>query len=367
MTAPRTSQQVAPGDRTYRVIDAAVHPTIRDIGELRAYMDEPWRSRAYPRLGGFSYIPPFDEFPSRFAPGGIHAGSDPVAVRRHLFEEAGIDLAILLPLVRGLMPDVEMADALCSATNAWLADVWLSKHDSDSRFRGTIRVNPSNPAHAVEEIRRWADHPKMVQIGVPLQSHQPYGNRVYLPIWEEAAARGLPVAIHHESAPGIDFWPTWGGFPRLFSEFDALKGAAAISHLTSFIAEGVFERLPDLKIVFADGGHDLCAPFMWRFDKDWRPYLLEIPWVRSTPSSYLDRHVRFCSHANEGPIRPEDADEWLAVAGEGLLIYSSNYPYWDFQDPGSLYPEASPAKRERILGGNASDWFGLAPTKTGGA
>ena len=53
--------------------------------------------------------------------------------------------------------------------NDWLLDRWLEP-DTTNRFRGTIRVNPEDPKGAVAEIERLAAHPKLVQVGVPLQS-----------------------------------------------------------------------------------------------------------------------------------------------------------------------------------------------------
>ena len=112
----------------------------------------------------------------------------------------GCSAVVLLPLTRGLHPNVNLATAICAATNAWLADRYLA---TDPRLYGTIRVEPRDPIAAVAEIERWAGHPQIVQVGVPTQSLSPYGSPAYLPIWRDAAARGLPIAVHTDGGSGV--------------------------------------------------------------------------------------------------------------------------------------------------------------------
>ena len=129
---------------------------------------------------------------------------------RHLFDDNGADYAILNPLTRGNIADYLLNSRICAAVNDWLLDRWLDP-DTSNRFRGTIRVNPEDVRGAVAEIERLADHPKMVQVGVPMQSREPYGKPMFEPIWEAAAAHGLPVAVHINGGNGVDHAPTFAG------------------------------------------------------------------------------------------------------------------------------------------------------------
>ena len=119
--------------------------------------------------------------------GDGYPGSDPDTVARHLFTDGGVDYAILNPLTRGNIADYLLNSRICAAVNDWLLDRWLEP-DSTGRFLGTIRVNPEDVKGAVAEIERLAGHPKMVQVGIPLQSREPYGKPMFEPIWEAAAA-----------------------------------------------------------------------------------------------------------------------------------------------------------------------------------
>jgi predicted TIM-barrel fold metal-dependent hydrolase len=352
------------------VVDASVHPMVRHAGELLEYMEEPWRSRAYPGLDRYLYpaptgVPPYGEYlESARSDDGLPA-SDPDRVWAHL-EAQGVDRAILLPLTRGLI-GVELGNEICSATNAWLADRWLDRGDTHDRYFGTIRVNPEDPAAAVREVERWAGNPKMVQIGLPLASHMAYGQRFYHPLWEAAVAHSLPVVIHRDTGVGREFYPTPNGYPVFHIEYDTMYPLNFLYHLASLVAEGVLERFPTLQFVFADGGHDLVTPLMWRMDMDWIASRVEIPWVTRWPSEYVPGQVRFVTSPLEGPPPGADVDAWVELSrASDLLLYGSSYPHWSTLAPADTLPGADTATRAAVLGANAARTYRLdraaAPT-----
>jgi predicted TIM-barrel fold metal-dependent hydrolase len=339
-------------------IDTCVHPAFADSDDIRHYIGGAWATTPhFPKSTRFSYVPPVPEFPPDFMPPAGGAGSDPAVLHHDLVETRGVDHVVLLPLMRGLLPDEDFASALCAATNDWLAETWLN--DETGRYFGSIRVNPGDPAGAVKEIERWADHPRMVQVGVPLQAHHPYGHRSYLPVWEAAAQARLPVAVRAEIAPGVELWPTAIGYPRTFFDFSVMESAAVLYHLSNLILEGVFDRFETLVFVFADGSHDLHLPFLWRLDKDWRPYRLEVPWMKAMPSEYVRKHVRFVSRGVlEGPSDSAQLNDWLHMANAAeLLMFGSGYPYWTFDDPTTAFAGVADDLRARIMGGNAASLY----------
>ncbi len=356
------SMHDAPGSEhptSATVVDGAVHPRSRP-GELTEYMPKVWKGRRLPAGDRYYYPNPLGDAVREARGGDGPPGSDPVLVSHHLFDEVGVARAVLLPLTLGLLPDLDLAAAICSATNAWLADQWL---DRDARYRGTIRVAPNHPETAVAEIERWADHPGFVQVGVPMQSMALYGMPPFLPVWEAAARHGLPVALHSDAETGVELAPSPAGYLRHFLGFASYQPAGFVSHLASFMVHGVLDRLPDLCLVFADGGYDLCGPLLWRLDKDYRPMRGDMPWMKRLPSAYLREHVRFIAHRLEGPDDPRVLDEWLGMAdAEHLLLYGSNYPSWDFLHPNAAFPGVENGVRERILAGNADDLYGGAWT-----
>ncbi len=230
---------------------------------------------------------------------------------RHLFTDGGADYALLNPLTRGNIADYLLNSRICAAVNDWLLDRWLEP-DTTDRFRGTIRVNPEDVAGAVAEIERLAGHPKMVQVGVPMQSREPYGKPMFEPIWEAAAGHGLPVAVHINGGNGVDHAPTFAGHAYTYPGYAAFMPLNSFVHLATLIIDGMFGRHPDLRFVFADGGYDILTPLMWRLDTFWMSMRDQTPWVDRYPSEYL-RRSRAVLHL--GARRADRREPGRAVAG----------------------------------------------------
>src|SRR5690606_14586454 len=118
----------------------------------------------------------------------------------------------------------------------------------------------------VREIDRWKEHPSIVQVGLPLQTQEPYGRPHFKPLWRAACDAGLPVAVHLEAGLGITHPPTPSGRTRTYSQHVGFQALSYLYHLMNMIAEGVFEEFPELKVVWADGAGDMVTPFIWRMD-----------------------------------------------------------------------------------------------------
>jgi predicted TIM-barrel fold metal-dependent hydrolase len=340
------------------VVDCGVHPIVRDDDELRAFMPTPWRKKLFPGPQRYHYAHPESEYLAGSRPGGGRPGSDPALLEAAVFGDGGATHAVLLPLTRGLSPDVDLGSMVCSATNAWLAETWLGEWNAHGRYRGSIRVNAHDPRRAVAEIQRWQEHPHMIQVAVATEAHAPYGKREYVPIWEAAAAAGLPVVVHSDAAAGVELFPTPVGYFRHFIEFSAYASMNFFYHLSNLIAEGVFERVPRLRFVFADGGLDVLGPLMWRLDEHWRALRYEHPWVAHAPTEYLRAHVRFWTHRFEGPTDESAVESVMEVTeAADLQIYASRYPFWTHCAPADAVRGASAAAAERILGGGAHELY----------
>ena len=187
--------------------------------------------------------------PNTEGPDRQYPGSDPELVGNELFVEA-----------RGRHGDPAPDDAAAScrtgtwaprsaaAHNEMMVSRWLENDEFGDRFRGTIRVNPDDIAGALREIDKYKDHPRVVQIGIPLQSRELYGKPQFWPLWEAAVDAGLPVAVHIEVGSGIGFPPTPSGNTRTYEQYVSFMALNYLYHLMNMIAEGVFERLPDAEV-----------------------------------------------------------------------------------------------------------------------
>jgi predicted TIM-barrel fold metal-dependent hydrolase len=347
------------------VVDVNVHPFFASSAALRGYLPGEYRTRGIPDIESFWYQAPDGDYAQELYGDG-HPGSDPARVSRDLFEVGGVDLAVLNPRTRGSLPDRRLNSAICAGTNEWLAAEWLDSDAGRGRFRGTIRVNPEDVEGAIGEIERWAADPRMVQVGVPLQSREPYGKPQFEPLWKTAASHGLPVAVTINGGAGVEYPPTATGHARTYLHYAAYMPLNYFNHLTNLILEGVFDRIPELMFVFPEGGIDILTPLMWRLDTFWRAFRDQTPWVLKYPSEYLEAHARF-GIGLEGPLGDVPADEWLDQMDKGiLLMYASNYPYWSWLRPDELATGFTPRQRAGIMSGNATELYrlGTQATKT---
>jgi predicted TIM-barrel fold metal-dependent hydrolase len=130
-------------------------------------------------------------------------------------------------------------------------------------------------------------------------------------------------------------------------------------HLMNMIAEGVFERMPTLKFVWADGAADMLTPFIWRMDCFGRPHLEQTPWAPKMPSDYLPGHAYFVQGSLDGPGDVEFAGEWFGFTGkEDMVMFGSSYPHWHLRDP--KVPAAySAEQRDKLLWRNAAGLYGI--------
>jgi predicted TIM-barrel fold metal-dependent hydrolase len=101
----------------------------------------------------------------------------------------------------------------------------------------------------------------------------------------------------------------------------------------------------------------LCA----RFDSAWRVMRDEVPELPRRPSDYLRERVWFTSQPIEEPEDPAWLPEVLAYAGvSNRLMFSTDYPHWDFDNPFEAIPRSLPDELcRRIYAGNACELYGL--------
>ena len=133
------------------IIDASVQPHFRYNSEIRRYLSPAHKLRAIPDVEQQWYQAPGGDYRQDLYGEG-YPGSDPDIVARHLFDEGGVDYAILNPLTRGNIADYLLNSRICAAVNDWLLDRWLEP-DATGRFLGTIRVNPEDVKGAVRGDR----------------------------------------------------------------------------------------------------------------------------------------------------------------------------------------------------------------------
>src|SRR4051794_6883757 len=295
-----------------------------------------------------------------YAPDGSAPGADPTYTAEHHLDAHGISRAVLIGgevLGLGAMPDPDAAALIASAYNDWLAATWL---DADARYRGTIVVGAQDPTLAAREIRRAGADPRFVAVLLPL-TNVLMGQRHYYPIYEAAAELGLPVTVHPNSGEGIfRTSPSLAGAPpTYYVEWHTGLSQVFQANVISLVCHGVFERFPGLKVVVTEGGLGWVPDVMWRLDKNVRGLRDEVPWVRRLPSEYIVDHVRFTSQPLPEPRRRQHLHVLCEIAhAERTLMFSSDYPHWDYDDPRHALTSLPREIRRRVEVENAVETYG---------
>ena len=212
----------------------------------------------------------------------------------------------------------------------------------------------------MQEIKRWADHPHMIQVATDSGPRAPFGQRQYYPIYEACERHGLILGIHPGSdGMGINDQPT-PGYPTHYVEWHCGMTFAFQAHLVSFLTEGVFERFPGLKVAMVEGGVAWLAPLLWRLDSYWKALRSEVPWVKRLPSEYVNDHVRLGTQPLERPQSDKHFMNMLEMMdAQNVLMFSSDYPHWDFDSPTRAFPKLPEDMREAIFSGNAREFYRL--------
>ena len=206
----------------------------------------------------------------------------------------------------------------------------------------------------MDEIERWAGASGF-RAGHPAEPHRPSPRPAQATgkIFEAAAANDLPVGIH---AFGFGGHPvTASGWPSYYIEDMVGHAQSAQSFLTSMVIEGVFERLPDLKVICIETGFGWLPSLGWRLDKTWKTLKQETPHLKMAPSEYMRRqHLGDdAADGGAGSTREHvlDTIEWI---GWDRVLYSTDYPHWDFDDPAQAIPlKISEENRQKLFLTNA--------------
>jgi predicted TIM-barrel fold metal-dependent hydrolase len=257
-----------------------------------------------------------------------------------------------------VIPDPDFAAALCSAFNDWTLEHWAAQ---DERLIVALAVSAGDPHLAVAEIDRLGAHRQVKAIMLPTGSRMPYGNRYYHPIWEACERHGLVVGIHpgNEGA-GMAGPPTGVGYPTYYIETRMARPQMGMAHAVSFIAEGVFEKYPRLKVLFDEVDQFWAVGLMWHMDADWKSLRDQTPWVKRLPSEYFRQHIRVGS---QPMLEPENDAQFFcmldAMHAEETLVYASDWPHWDWDDPATTFPKLPGHLHRRVFAENARELFGL--------
>jgi predicted TIM-barrel fold metal-dependent hydrolase len=272
-----------------------------------------------------------------------------------------VDAAVFYPTPRISQllianPDPELHLALVRAYNDWLTE--YCSYDP-SRLGAIFLVPNRGVDQAVAEVERLAG--KKGVVGALIGCY-PHGDKDISEdddkVWHAIADAGLAAHIH---VGLVDQYPTDMYAPGKITAGHAagdLRFLQAPAIMVQFLNSGVFNRVPNLKIVLGE------------VDAGWVPYVKEQldnrfrrravgPKARLTrlPSNYIAKHFYYTFITDNYAIRNRHA------VGVDRLMWSSDYPHSGSDWPDSwraidsVLGDAPAAEREAILVGNAQSLY----------
>ena len=358
----------APAQTRLRIVDCDVHHAMRSPLDLLPYLSQRWGEhlKTYglrmpiPFTGSSPYpkAAPALSRADAWPPNGGPPGSDLGFLQAQLLDRYGVEHGMLHPLSPTGMDlrNQAFGAAICRAVNEWQVAEWTGR---DPRLHAAIAVPGEDAEAAIAEIEHWAGHPGFAQVAMVSHTIEPLGRRRYWPIYEAAAAHGLPIGLHTSGFNGHAVTPA--GWCSFYVEEQHEVAISQQAVAVSLVCEGVFARIPSLRVVIVEAGFAWVPSVAWRLDRAWERGRGEVPHLTRPPSEYIREHMWFTTQPVDEPERPRDLRAILDWIGWDRVLFATDYPHWDMDNPELAFKcRMSPEEQRMIYGDNARAVYGFA-------
>ena len=272
----------------------------------------------------------------------------------------GVDYACLFPtpmLFLGTHPQVEIEVAMARAYNSWLCETIL---EHEPRIISMLYL-PFNDPEATYQIVKDFGHRKGVKgFMVTAPRYKPVHDNAYMKTYRLLEEMSLPISFHaayNWNDQSLQLTNRFIGVHALgFMWFNMV-------HMTNWVVNGLPERFPKLKVMWIESGLTWAYSLMQRLDHSYKMRTSDCPSLKRKPSEYM-REMYFSTQPMELPDDPAILEAtFKMINAETQLVWSSDYPHWDFDLPGVIYdlPFLNEQSKRNILGGNAAKLFNLDP------
>ncbi len=342
-------------------IDCDVHVCVPSTKALMPYLDAYWydsfADRAIDRtsftMTGESPDAPAAARPD-WRPKDGRPGTSLALLQDKALDGFGSSAAIANCIFGGIaLHSADMVAVMCRAVNEWMREQWL---DREPRLRASILVPQSAPDLAVAEIERLAPDQRFVQVLMLAGNKELLGKRSHWPIYEAAQRHGLPIGIH---AGSLYHHPVAQSYGSYQVEDYVAQAFAFESQVLSIVAEGVFQKFPDLKFVFLESGVTWLPACLWRFNKTWRGVRKETPWVKRLPADIVRDHIRLTIQPFDAPDPDMALQSFVDQMGtDEMLLFSTDFPHWHYEGKDALPQAGNTQLARKILYDNPLATYG---------
>lgn len=346
------------------VVDVDFHFS-EDPEELLTYFDEPWKTRfedggMYTRATFYPSATGDNQMGGRIQRED-YPGMEPSEISDAM-DRLGLDailaLSDMILSVQGIETEDNRAITLANAVTDYMREQVL---DPDEGIYSAIPIPHQHIDASVELIERAKDHPGFVGVYiVGGGTEPPLGHYRYEPIYEVAADNDLPVVVHSAGSGLDDFHVK--GFENLLSTHALNFLETNMEQMTSLVIQGIPEKFPDLDFVFLESGVFWVATMLQRLNAEYLKRQAEAPLLTKRPGEYMKESFYYGTQPLEQPDDPQHLETIIdIVGGADRLLYASDYPHWDYDEPTTVteLPFLDEDEKRRILAENARKVFGI--------
>ena len=270
----------------------------------------------------------------------------------------GVDYACLFPtpmLFLGLHPQVEVEVSMCTAYNRWLCERILAQ---EPRLISMLYLPFNDPEAAYKTVKQFGDKKGVTGFMVTSPRYKPVHDNAYVKTYALLEEMGKPLCFH----------AAYNWNDQALSVTNRFISVHALGfmwfnmvHMTNWVINGLPERFPKLKVMWIESGLTWAYSLMQRLDHSYMMRTSDCPQLKRKPSEYM-REMYYSTQPMEIPDDPSILEAtFKMINAETQLVWSSDYPHWDFDLPSTIYdqPFLTERAKRNILGANAARLFGL--------
>jgi predicted TIM-barrel fold metal-dependent hydrolase len=249
-------------------------------------------------------------------------------------DQEGVDIALIFPSTFSTAStalDREIQTELYAAYHRYLDDYCSV---DTRRLKAAAVLNARDPEWSVAELEALADRPWLCSVSVMLPEGLPVDDPSLDPVWHVMNEADLPL-VHHSFFYEPPYFP---GYRDIWGNLAIARMAAhpwGAQRLTAHvILSGMFDRFPNLRLGFAECSGSWVGHWLNRMTYQADYLASKLPAIERTPIEYARDGRVFCGvELDEGPEVILGVAE---VVGDGVLMYSSDYPHGGCRFPDSV-------------------------------
>ena len=291
-------------------------------------------------------------------------------LRLALMDTQGVDDAVMFPTTAGMLEeriksDTELTHAVVHAFNRWLLEDWTFNYQD--RIFPVPAIALNDPDLGLAELEWCLEHGAKTVLIRPAPVPRGDGTSrspalpEFDPFWRTVEAAGISVQMHNSDSGYDRYMSDWEPGRDEFQGFQltTLRGfiyeesRPIFDTLAAFIAHGVFERFPRLRIGVVENGGSWAPRLIDAFD---RVYKKQPRNFSEPPSDVFRRHVWV------NPFHEEDMSHLIDVLGADRVMFGSDFPHPEgLAKPAEFVHELTDMPDDtvrRVMGGNLKELIG---------